>query len=111
LREKSFGRPNSFEEALFKGNLNNISGFGAHNSKRVFSVNHSASEDSLDGSHIDVCKLNLFVDQVSLPDFDSVVVDREQIRIGIVIEENLIGSVCSNWVAAESFASGNLKVK
>ena len=37
--------------------------------------------------------------------------DGQELRVRLVVEGNLVGGVGSDWVAAESFACGDLKDK
>ena len=72
---------------------------------RVILVDDSTSEDSSQMAHIDICVLNFLVNEVAIPDFDSIVVHGQQIRVRLVIELNLVGSVSSDRISTKGFTS------
>jgi predicted RNA-binding protein associated with RNAse of E/G family len=55
-------------------------------------------------------ELDLFVDKICCPDTDAVIMDCDELRVRVVVEQNLVGSVCANWVAAERLARLDLRI-
>ena len=59
-------------------------------------------------SKIHVLELDFLVHEIHIPDLDSVAVNAEQLRIGVVVELDLVGGASTDWVAADSFSSFNI---
>jgi len=59
-------------------------------------------------SHIDILILDLFVDKISSPNTDTVIVDSQELRVWTIVEGDLVGSIGTYWVSTKCFTSGNL---
>ena len=49
--------------------------------------------------------------EVAVPDAETVVVDGDELVVGVVKEFDLVGDVHTDWVTAEGFASFNLSIQ
>jgi len=52
--------------------------------------------------------LNLFVDKISSPEADTIVVDGNQLRVRLIVELDRVSSVGANLVSTKSFTSSNI---
>ena len=59
-------------------------------------------------AHVHVRELDFLGNEVDIPDFHTVVIDAEQLGIGVVEEFDLVCGVSSNGVSANSFSSFNV---
>jgi hypothetical protein len=70
----------------------------------IILVNNAASEYPLDVAHADILVLDFLVDEVCCPDLDPVVVDGDKLGVRVVVEADLVGSICTDWVATQGFS-------
>jgi len=108
LREKSLGWSNSLEKAFVEGDLNNISSACSEEGVHIGRVDSNAGVVSLDLSHVDVLVENLLGDEVDVPESESIVVDSDELVVGVVEEFNLVSNVHTNGVTNEGLAGLNI---
>ena len=94
--EESFSWSNSLEETLVKANLNDISSKGSEVGAAVIWGDNNALVNSLDLSHGQVLIEDLLLDEIAVPDTDAIVVDGDEVVVGVVEECNFIGDVHTN---------------
>lgn len=108
LREEAFGWPDALEELSFKGDLQDITGFGSQISKLIGLVDDASGEDSLDMAEVDIGELDFLCDEVHVPDLETIVVDAEQLGVSVVIKLDLVCCACSDWVSTNGFSAFNI---
>ena len=59
-------------------------------------------------THVDVLESDFLCNQINGPDANAVVVDSDQLGVGVVEESNLVCDVHTDWVAAESLSCFDL---
>lgn len=106
--EKSLVGADALEEASLEVDLNDISSSGSEVGHAVVWRNFNALENSLDLAHVDVLVSDLLGYEVAVPDTEAVVVDGDELVVGVVKEFDLVGDVHTDWVTAEGFASFNV---
>ena len=106
--EKSLGWSNSLKETSGEGNLDDVSGESSEISHTVVWGNNDALIDSLNLSHGQVLVKDSLLDEIAVPNTDSVVVDGDKVVVSVVKESNLICNVHTNGMATDSLASLDL---
>ena len=91
--------------------FNYIAGQCSQVSTLVIRSNRDALIDSLDLSHLEVLEEDFLLDVVDIPDADSVVMDGDEVLVGVVVEGNFIGNVHTNRVATNGFSRFGLNLK
>lgn len=105
LREELLGWSDPLEQGFAERNFHEVSSLRSKVRAGIICVDDSTSKDSSEMTHVYVLILNLFVDQVAIPDFDAVVVHSQQIAVSLVVKANLVGSVGAYRIATNSFTS------
>ena len=59
-------------------------------------------------THVQVLEENSLLDEVTVPDADAVVVDGDQVVVGVIVELDLVGDVHADCMSADGFASVSL---
>ena len=77
-------------------------------SVHVGGVNSDASVVTFDLSHVDILVENLLGDEVNIPETESIVVDGDQLIVGVVEEFDLVSDVHSNVVSDKGFTGLDL---
>jgi len=60
-------------------------------------------------SHVDILVENLLGDKVNIPETETIVVDGDELIVGVVEEFDLVSDVHSNVVSDEGFTGLDLK--
>ena len=111
LGEQLLVGANTLEVVLGDRDLYDITSLGADVSVAVSGVDHTAGENTLNRLSEDVGVLDLFLNEIQIPDADAVVVHCEALTGSGVEEANLVGNVLTNRVSNEGFATLDLKNK
>ena len=99
---------NSFEEAALKADFNDITSEGTHVSAFVLGVDSDALVDAADLAHGEVLEEDLLLAVVDVPDADTVVVDCDEVVVGLVVESDLVGDIHADSVAANGVSALSL---
>ena len=102
--EKSLSGSNSFEETLVKADLNDISSESSKVGNTVIRGDNDALVNSLDLTHSEILVENLLLDEIAVPNTDTVVVDSNDVVVGVVEESDLVCDVHANRVATDGFS-------
>ena len=98
----------SLEEATVEANLDDVASEGAHVGAFVIRVDRDALVDAADLAHGQVLEEDLLLAVVDVPDADAVVVDCDEVVVGLVVEGDLVGDVHANGVAADGVSTLSL---
>ena len=93
LGEEPVAGSNSLEEAAWEVNLDDITGERAHESTLIVWGDHDALVNSLDLAHSEVLEQDFLLSVVDIPDTDTIVVDGNEVVVGVVEEGNFICNV------------------
>ena len=102
--EESFGWPNSFEETLVKANFNDVSSKSSKIGNTVIWGNDNALVDSLNLSHGEILVEDFLLDEITVPDADTIVVDGDQVVVGVVEESNFVCDIHANSMSTDGFS-------
>jgi len=102
--EQTFGRAAPLEQHGGQGNLNDVTGSSSQQSVRVIGSDGDALVDSLYLAHVDVLVEDLLLLEIDSPDADTVVVNGDELLVGIVEESDLVSHVHADTVSDNSFA-------
>ena len=111
LLEESFGWANSFEETLVKANFNDVSGKSSKIGNTVIWGDHNALVNSLNLSHGEILIEDFLLDEITVPDADTIVVDRDKVVVGVVEESNFVCDVHANSMSTDGFSCLSLNLK
>lgn len=104
LLEKSVAWTYLLEKATLKIDLNDISCEGSEIGTSVVWGNNDTLVDSLDLTHGQVLEENSLLDEIAVPNADSIIVDGDKVVACVVKELDLVGDVHADCMSANSFA-------
>ena len=102
---EELARADALEEALVEVDLDDVAGEGAHVGGLVLRVDDNALVDATDLAHGKVLEKDLLLDVVDVPDADAVVVDGDEVVVGLVEEADLVRHVHADGVATDSVSA------
>ena len=108
LGEERIAGADALEESALEVNLDDITGERAHESTLIVWGDHDALVNSLDLAHSEVLEQDFLLSVVDIPDTDTIVVDGDQLLVGVVVEGDLIGNIHAYIVTADCFSTLSL---
>jgi hypothetical protein len=102
--EKLLGWADSLVELADEVDLDDITGEGAEVGRGIVGVDLNALELTLNLASVNIVVSNLLGNKVASPDSHAVVVDSDELVVGVVKEFDLVGDIHTDGVTAHSLA-------
>lgn len=106
--EKAFGRSNSLVDLAKEIDFNDVTSECTKISTGIISIYLNALVLSLDLACVDVLEANFLGYKVAGPDSNSVIVDGNELVVGVVEEFDLVSDIHADVVATDSLSGLNL---